>query len=131
MNTVELVQAGLEAFNRRDVEAFAEIASEDFVWLPALPGAVEQSGYVGRAGIDRYFSESANTWEQLIVACDELRDLNDRVLMLGRALGRGLGSGVSVETPLAFIAEFRDGKVARVSTYLTHSAALKAAGLQR
>jgi ketosteroid isomerase-like protein len=113
------------------VERFVELTSEDFVWLPALPGAVEGgSSYRGRSGIGRYFAESQSTWERLTVLGDELRDLNGSVLVLGRALGRGLGSGVEVEMPLAFIAELRGERIARVATYLNHADALKAAGLE-
>jgi ketosteroid isomerase-like protein len=65
------------------------------------------------------------------VLSEDVRDLDDSVLMLGRAWERGLGSGVEVETPLAFIAEFRGEKISKVSTYLNHAAALTAAGLER
>ncbi|MCW3027317.1 MAG: hypothetical protein JWN81_528 [Solirubrobacterales bacterium] len=129
MSAIQIVEAGLQAFNERDVERFAELTTEDFVWLPALPGAVEGGSYRGRSGINRYFAESQSTWELLTLTGDELRELNGSVLMLGRALGRGLGSGVEVQTPLAFIAEFRGERMAKVSTYLNHADALKAVGL--
>jgi ketosteroid isomerase-like protein len=76
-------------------------------------------------------SESQSTWEQLTVLSEDLRDLDDSVLMLGRAWGRGMESGVEVETPLALIAEFRGEKISKVSTYLNHADALTAAGLER
>ncbi|HXB16269.1 MAG TPA: nuclear transport factor 2 family protein [Solirubrobacteraceae bacterium] len=126
---VETVEAGLRAFNERDVEKFAELVTGDFEWIPAVSSAVDTDVYVGRAGINRYFSESGDIWRQLSVLHDELRDLNDSVLMLGRAVGRGLGSGVEVETQLAFIAAFRGGRMSKVSTYLRHDEALKAVGL--
>jgi ketosteroid isomerase-like protein len=129
LSAIQIVEAGLQAFNERDVERFAELTTEDFVWLPALPGAVEGGSYRGRSGINRYFAESQSTWELLTLTGDELRELNGSVLMLGRALGRGLGSGVEVQTPLAFIAEFRGERMAKVSTYLNHADALKAVGL--
>jgi ketosteroid isomerase-like protein len=128
--TVQVVEAGIQAFNRRDVEGFAELATEDFVWLPALPGAVEADSYLGHTGIRRYFSESQSTWEQLTVLCDELRDLDDSVFVLGRASGRGLGSGVEVETPVAFVIEFRAGQMSKVCSYLDHGAALEAVRLE-
>jgi ketosteroid isomerase-like protein len=128
---LEIIRRGLDAFNGRDVESFAELAADDFVWRPALPGAVEGGTYVGRSGISRYFSESQSTWEQLTVLGDELLDLDGAVLVLGRALGRGLGSGADVETPLAFIAEFRGDQIANVTTYLNHADALKATGLAK
>jgi len=124
------VQDGLDAFNRGDVDGFAQLTTDDFVWLPALPGAVESGSYVGRAGIQRYFSESGDTWEELTVLAEELYDLDGRVLFLGHAVGRGLGSGAPVEMPLAFIVEFREGRLARASTYLSHDQARTAAGIK-
>ncbi|HEY4428375.1 MAG TPA: nuclear transport factor 2 family protein [Solirubrobacteraceae bacterium] len=127
---VRVVEAGLEAFNRGDVEGFADLTTDDFAWLTALAGAVERTRYTGRSGISRYFSESRDTWEQLTVVCDELRDLGGSVLALGRAVGRGSGSGAEVEMPLAFIAEFRGGLMAKASVYVDHADALKAVGLE-
>jgi ketosteroid isomerase-like protein len=95
---LELVEAGVRAFNERDVPKFAE---------------------------------TGDTWQQLTVVCDELRRLEDGVLVLGCALGRGLGSGAEVQTPLAFIVTIRGGRISKVSTYLIHENALKAAGLER
>ena len=126
---LETVRRGLAAFNARDADAFAALVTEDFVWMPSLPGAVEGGRYVGRGGIDRYFDETRETWERLAVECDELRDADGRVLMLGRAVGRGVGSGADVEMPLAFLAEFREGRLAKVCTFLSHAEALGAAGL--
>ena len=60
---------------------------------------------------------------------DELRDLGDRVLVLGSVEGRGRGSGVEVDSPLAIIFDFRDGKMSHSKAYLDHSEALRAAEL--
>jgi ketosteroid isomerase-like protein len=54
----------------------------------------------------------------------------DRVLMLGQVEGRGNGSGVPVNMPLAQVYDFRDGKVCRIRSYLDHAEALKAVGLE-
>ncbi len=125
----EIVRRGIDAFNARDFDRFVAITTDDFVWVPALPGAVDREPYVGRAGIARYFSEIDQTWEHLTAACDDLRDLDDRVLALGRAIGRGSASGAVVETPLALLAEFRGGQIARLATFASHSEALEAVGL--
>jgi ketosteroid isomerase-like protein len=128
---VKIVKRGIDAFNQRDPDSFAKLATDDFVWLPALPGAVEAGSYRGREGIESYFAESLDTWEELNVRVDELRDLGDRVLALGRAEGRGRGSGVEVDAPLGFVVEFRGGKMSFVRTYLDHDESLRAAGLSR
>lgn len=126
---LESVRRGIELFNAGDAAGFAELATEDFVWVPALPGAVTGGRYVGRDGIDRYFSEVAETWERLAVECDQLRDTDDVVVLLGRAVGRGVGSGADVETPFGFVAKFRGARLAAVDAFLDHGETLSAAGL--
>ena len=88
---VEIVKRGIDAFNHRNVDLLATLVTPDFAWFPALPGVVEGDGYRGREGIERYFEEIANTWEELRVIGGEFRDLGDRVVVLGRTEGRGRG----------------------------------------
>jgi ketosteroid isomerase-like protein len=126
---LQVVRLGIEAFNAGDSARFAELATEDFGWFPGMPGAVGGGGYEGRDGIDRYFSEVAETWERLTLDCDDLLDAGDVVVMLGRAVGRGVGSGADVETPFGFVAEFRGPRIAKVTAYLDHAETLAAAGL--
>lgn len=126
---VEIAERGIDAFNRRDVEALAEVTALDSEWFPALPGAVEGDGSRGFQGIETYLGEIRETWEELQLLADEYRDLGDRVLMLGRVEGRGRGSGVQVDAPAGFVIDFRDGKMSRVRAYLDHGEALLAAGL--
>jgi hypothetical protein len=45
---VKIVKRGIVAFNQRDPDRFAKLATDDFVWFPALPGAVEAGSYHGR-----------------------------------------------------------------------------------
>lgn len=126
---VEIVRRAMDAFNRRDAERFAQFTTPGFEWLPALPSALDAPSYVGHAGVRRYFSEIGDTWDQLTLLAETLRDLDGVVLMLGRAIGRGLGSGATVEMPLAFLAEFRDGLISKASTYRSHDEAVNAAGI--
>lgn len=127
--TLETVRRGLDAFNAGDVERFAAFVTEDFVWEPALPSAVGGGEYAGRDGLGRYFTEVSETWERLTVECDELRDAPDVVVLLGRAVGRGVGSGADVEMPFGFVAEFRGARMSRVTAFLDHAETLAAAGL--
>jgi ketosteroid isomerase-like protein len=126
---VEIVKQGIDAFNNRDVDALASLVTPDFAWFPALPGVLEGDGYRGREGIETYFGEISNTWEELRVLAGEFRDLGDRVVMLGRTEGRGRGSGVQVGSPIGVIYDFRDGKMSRVLAHLDHDEALRAAVL--
>jgi ketosteroid isomerase-like protein len=125
---VEAAKRAIDAFNRRDVERFFTLAASDFEWFPAMAGTVE-SGYRGRDGIEKYLADIDDTWEEYRVRADEFRDLDDRVVMLGRIEGRGRGSRAWIDSPTGTIFEFLNGKMLRVRTYLDHGEALRAAGL--
>jgi ketosteroid isomerase-like protein len=125
----EIVRRGIDAFNRRDVDLLADLTTPDFEWFPALPGSLEADGYRGREGMETYFAEIRGTWEQLRVLVDDVRDLGDGALVLGRTEGRGRASGVQVDAPIGIVFDFRRGKVSRVRAHLDHGEALKAVGL--
>ena len=61
---------------------------------------------------------------------DEVRDLGDRPLVLGTFRIRARGSGVETDFPVAGIATFREGKLARWEDFRERGLALEAAGLR-
>jgi len=126
---VEIAKKVVDAFNRRDVEGFVALAASDFEWFPAMAGAVEGSGYRGRDGIAKYLVDIGDAWEEYRVLAEEFRDLDDRVLMLGRIEGRGRGSRAWIDSPTGTIFELVNDKMSRLRTYLDQGEALRAAGL--
>jgi ketosteroid isomerase-like protein len=126
---VEIVKRALDAYNRRDVTGFVEWATQDFELVPALLARFEGGSVRGRDGLEAFFGAIPNTWEEFRAVGEDFRDLGDRVLVLGRAHGRGRGSGVQVDAPLGMLFELRGGKIARTRGYLHHGEALRAAGL--
>lgn len=126
---VEIVKRAIDAFNRRDLDAFMECVTPDIEYYPSLVGTVEGRSFKGREGMDRYFEDVRDSWEDFRIVADEYRDLGDRVLWLGRMEGRGRGSGVPVDTPYWAISDFWDDKVLCIRTYLDQAEALRAAGL--
>jgi ketosteroid isomerase-like protein len=125
---VEAVKRELDAYNRRDVDALLAIATDDFKAVSTLPDA--GADFEGRAGLERYLQEVADTWEERRVVGEDFHDLGDRVVMLGQAEGRGRVSGARVVTTVASISFFRDGKVYLLRQYLDHREALRAAGVE-
>jgi ketosteroid isomerase-like protein len=128
----ENVKAGarmMDAFNRRDIDAFVEPTTADFEWFPALGMAVEGGSFRGREGVGSYFEALHATWEHVRLVPEEVRDLGESVLWLGRIDGRGRGSGVPVDAPMGAVFDFRGDKVWRARSYLDHGEALRAAGL--
>src|ERR1700693_1692402 len=101
---VTLGKRVVDAYNRRDIDAlFAELATPDFEWWPALTRAYEGGYYQAREGVERVAADTRENWEELQTIAEECRDLGDRVLVLGRQVGRGKGSGARVDAPLAAI----------------------------
>jgi ketosteroid isomerase-like protein len=127
---VDVAKGAVDAYNRRDVEVFAELMTPDFEWyastaMAALGGDV----YRGREGVERVARDRSESWEELHIVAEEFRDLGDRVLVLGRLKGRGKASGVPVDQPFAGINDFRGDRIWRVRVYLDRAVALRAAGL--
>jgi ketosteroid isomerase-like protein len=126
---VEVVKRGIAAYNSRDINAVYELATPDFEWVPAIVAMIEGESVQGRDGMERYFQEIADTWEDYRLAIDEFRDLGSSVLALGRIEARGLGSGAQVDTSWGAIFEFRGGLMSHARAYLDCSELLRAAGL--
>jgi ketosteroid isomerase-like protein len=125
---VELVKRFSEAFNERELEAFAAMTTDDFEWTTSMM-AIEGDVFWGRKGIDTYFERMREVWDDFRGFADDYRDLGDRVLWLGRLEGRGRGSGVPVSTPLDIIFDVRGDKISRMHSYLDHDEAMRAARL--
>ena len=126
---VEIAKRLMNAVNRRDVDALAEITTPDLEWFPVFAARVEGDVYRGREGIETFLGEVDEIWEEFLPVPEEYRDLGDRVLGLGRLKTRGRGSGVPIDSPWGGIYDFRGGEVARIRTFLDHGEALRAAGL--
>jgi ketosteroid isomerase-like protein len=69
---------------------------------------------------------NASDWQ---IEASELIDAGDQVVAVIRQRGRGAASGADVELEAAQLITVREGKAARIVTYLTRAEALEAAGL--
>jgi hypothetical protein len=61
----------------------------------------------------------------------ETRDLGETVLVVAAVTVRGKGSGVKIESPLAYVYKFDNRLIRKVRTYLNPTDALKAVGLEQ
>jgi ketosteroid isomerase-like protein len=126
---VEIVKIGLDAWNRRDIDAVIEILHHDAELIP-MRAVFEGTVYHGTGGFRTFLRDMGEEWENFRLEPDEFRELDDaRVLVLGRLQGRGKASGVEFDTPAAWVCELRDGKVAKVQFYAHEDAARDDLGL--
>jgi ketosteroid isomerase-like protein len=133
---VQIVARSIDAFNRAfsrgDLEGFLAFVTSDIEWLPVMGAMDHDDSFRGRAGVEAYFDLLQDAWEDLAFAPpNEVRDLGEKTLMLGRLQGRGRGSGVTIDTPIAVLYDHRGGQISRIHAFYDPADALKAVGLEQ
>ncbi|HET9852321.1 MAG TPA: nuclear transport factor 2 family protein [Candidatus Limnocylindrales bacterium] len=120
----------VDAFNRRDAEAFAALLTPDVEVVP-MRAAVEGTSYRGRDGVAKFFAETDEIWDAISVEMDnDPTQVDDEIIFTsGRLRGRGHDSGADVEMELAWVLRFRDGLISSFRTYTDAARARKDAGL--
>jgi ketosteroid isomerase-like protein len=121
--------AGRHDRYREDPSVLWQVLAPDIEWYPLTGALVEGTPYRGHEGVDAYFNDLAEAWEDSYVAADRFIDAGDLVLVLGRIHAIGRGSGVEIETSAAWIWRVREGQAVYMRVYLDKQAAFEAAGL--
>lgn len=127
---VAVFRRAVERFNLRDTDAVAALVTEDFEFVPYLAAILETSTYRGAEGLRQYRRDADAAWDEILVLLDSVRSLGDRLLATGELRGRGRGSGLEVELPLTWLAEFRGDRLSSVRSYASESEAVEAAGVR-
>jgi ketosteroid isomerase-like protein len=129
---VETVRRAWEAWNADDLDAFLAELHPDVEWHPSLEPAFEGKATTikGHDGARRAWAEyRGEMFERLTIQVEEVRDLEESVLVLGRFTVTGRATHIGFDTEVGSLVTFRDGKVATGHDYLSHREALEAAGL--
>jgi ketosteroid isomerase-like protein len=124
---VELYRRGIEAFNRRDLEAFLALAHPDVVGVSRVL-AIEGGPYRGHDGIRVWWNTLLDVFPDFSIEILDVRD-GGRVTvaaLCNRARGEGRAA---LEDFVWQIAEWTDGKVVSWEIHGSERAALEAAGL--
>ena len=126
---VELIRHGLDAFARRDLEAWracfdSEVrVRED----PSMPDAGE---YVGHEGLMQWLYVMERNWDEFQVEGEEFIESGDEVVTLMRVRGRGRVSGADVDGRFGSIFTVREERVVDWQIFAGWTAALEVAGLR-
>jgi ketosteroid isomerase-like protein len=124
---VELVRRGHEAFRDSGEDAIFEYlhAEVDMTPVAELPGA---EAYHGHDGFRSFFQTLREAFGDFGWEPQEFVDLGDHVLVETRFFAAGRGSGIPVDATMYNVWTIREGKVARVRSYLDWTEALEATG---
>jgi ketosteroid isomerase-like protein len=130
---VEATAAWMAALNQGEIAALLAIADPSVEYASYLASVSGGAGaYRGHDGIRQFLRDLEEAWDWFRVEVDELRDLGECVLMVGRLQAKGRTSGLEVAKELAWILDFRTGigpgRFMRVRYFGTVAEALAAAG---
>jgi ketosteroid isomerase-like protein len=123
---VEIVQAWLLAFEQ-DRDAFSAITHPAIEWMPFEENHTPTRGVEGALRIRDGWLDA---WDEHTTEIEEIRGRGDGVYLAAKLIGRGKGSGATVEVRLYGHFKVRDGKVVYFYEHVDRADALKAVGLE-
>ena len=128
---VALAQQAIEAWNRLDLDAFMTAWHPEAEWRPAFPKGTEGTGGVfhGHDGIREAWHSVRAAWSVYQVEPQEVRMVDDSLLVLGRIFARGETSEIEIDSDWSAVLRYRDDKVISAWDWLDHKPALEAVGL--
>jgi ketosteroid isomerase-like protein len=123
--------SGFDALNRGDFEASFMLyhPATEFITPPSLVRLGFDPVYRGPEGRREFDRAWRAEWGEMHFEPDEMLDLGDRVLFLGRVKGSGLSSGAAFESDWAVLMTISAARVIREQPFFDRREALKAAGL--
>ncbi len=127
------VRLGVEAYNRRDLDAVTIGYQADLEYYPYrefVESALAEPCYHGPAGYREYIEATYEVWGTGVrLEPTELIDLGDRFVLLADMPMRAEASGVELSQKYAGVSTIKHGRVIRQDDYLDHAEALEAVGL--
>jgi ketosteroid isomerase-like protein len=126
---VELTYRAIEAFNRRDLDAYLTVMDPEGEFTPYEVRVQGGQPYCGHVGIRTWWEETFEVLPDLRAEAYEVRDLGDRTFVHGRLRGQGAGSGAHIERTMLLALEWRDKKAVWWCAFGSEAGALEAVGL--
>ena len=124
---VEVVRQALAALDRRDVEAYLEVASPqiELITFASLSG---QGPITGHEGIRDFFRELWSFSEASEFQVEEIRAVEGRVLAFFVITATG-SQGIETSARVAGVYDLEHGKIRRAHIFADRTEALEAVGL--
>jgi hypothetical protein len=119
----------IEAFNRRDLQAYLELIDPECEFIPYEVYLEGGDAYRGHAGVRRWWEELFAVLPDVRAEVFEIRDFGSRTVVHGRIYGQGAGSGAPIERTMWLATEWRGGKEVWWGSFGSEEEALEAVSL--
>jgi ketosteroid isomerase-like protein len=121
------VRAGLDAFNRGDVDGVLAVLADD-VEIFSSPALANPGTYHGHRGYQDWVGQWLEAWDGLTIEIERIEPVGERHVVVGvLQTARGQGSGVEVEMTTAFMFELEERSTKALHLYATWDEAVAAA----
>lgn len=121
----DAVRRACDALGRRDLRAVLDELDPDVEVSPLV--SVWQRSYRGHTGVEQWWRDVSELWEEFSIRPDDFRDLGDDVLLVrAHWHGRGKGNATGIDGPTALVIRFRNQKATSVDGYLDDAHAMRA-----
>jgi ketosteroid isomerase-like protein len=127
---IALVEAALDAYNRRDVSRLCELMTAEVDLQPPVSWLTGRA-YRGHSGIAEWLRDLDESFARAQITPLELTDLGDRVLALTRFEVEGHESGVSFPSDLGLVLGVDGGRIASWVGFMSHAEARASATRER
>ena len=124
---VEVVRAAFDAYLRGDEPAMFELVAPDIV-VTQFPDQIDVRDYHGHEGLRQVMADWIGTWADWSIELLDAREADGLVVATAFQRGRGKGSGVPMQSEVAFLFTLRAGTISRWQMFRSEREALKAAG---
>jgi ketosteroid isomerase-like protein len=119
---VALVEAAIDAYNRRDVARLRELMTEEVDLQPPVSWLTGHA-YRGHQGIAEWLRDLDESFSFAQIAPRELTDLGDRVLAITRFDVEGHESRASFGSELGLVLGIEGGRIASWIGFMSHAEA--------
>jgi ketosteroid isomerase-like protein len=128
--SVALVEAAVDAYNRRDVPRLCELMTQDVDLQPPVSWLTGHA-YRGHRGIAEWLRDLDDSFSFAQITPLELTDLGERVLAITRFDVEGHESGASFPSELGLVLGVNDGRITSWIGFMSHAEARAAARGER
>ena len=128
------MRLGLEAYNRRDLDAVVIGWDAEFEYHPDanwVNAGIMEPCYRGFDSYRKYVATGDEVWGgENYLKPSELIDLGDQIVLLADGRMRAQASGVPLAEAFALVSTIEGGRCVHHQEYYDHAEALEAAGLE-